>query len=105
LLRVNFNAAYIDAIFVDYPNAPCWGNGVIQTAALGCASDLAVDPTGATKIQNVSGKTMPDSPKFKATLSAEQRIPLGAATPIAPAPSSSRIKIPKPSRVHSDYWI
>jgi len=79
LLRVNLNAAYVDAVFVDYPNAPCWGNGVIQTGALGCASDLAVDPTGATKIQNVSGKTMPDSPKFKATLSAEQRIPLGGS--------------------------
>jgi iron complex outermembrane recepter protein len=79
LLRINFDAAYINAVFVSYVDAPCWGNGVIQTAAQGCVTDLAVDPTGATKVQNVSGKTMPDSPKFKATLSAEQRFPLGAS--------------------------
>jgi iron complex outermembrane receptor protein len=79
LLRINVDAAYIDAKFVDYPNAPCYGNGVTQTAAAGCVGDLAVDPSGATKVQSVSGKTMPDSPKFKTTLSAEQRIPFGGS--------------------------
>jgi iron complex outermembrane receptor protein len=38
-----------------------------------------VDPSGATKIQSVSGKTMPDAPKFKAALSAEQRLPVGGS--------------------------
>jgi iron complex outermembrane recepter protein len=79
-LRINLDAAYIDAKFVEYPNAPCWGNGVTQTAAAGCVADLKVDPTGSTKIQDISGKTMPDSPKFKATLSAEQHIALGGSS-------------------------
>ena len=74
LLRISFNTAYIDAEFVDYPNAPCWGNGVIQTAALGCHADPTV--AGQT-IQDVSGKTMPDSPRFKGTLDVEQRLPIG----------------------------
>jgi iron complex outermembrane receptor protein len=73
LLRINYDIAYIDARFVDYDNAPCWGNGVIQTAALGCHPDAAAP---GSFIQNVSGDTMPDSPRFKGTLEALQRVPL-----------------------------
>ena len=80
LLRLDFNAAYIDARFVNYDNAPCWGNGVIQTAAMGCREDVALlkaNPSlPASFVQNVSGDTMPDSPRFKGTLNAEQRVPL-----------------------------
>ena len=36
LLRIGLDLAYINAKFVDYVGAPCWGNGVTQTPALGC---------------------------------------------------------------------
>ncbi|MDB6012612.1 MAG: hypothetical protein JWL65_4862 [Gammaproteobacteria bacterium] len=67
--RLSLSAAYIDAKFVTYTGAPCYG---LQTAAEGC-----VTPTnGASPSQNVSGATMPNSPKVKATFGLEQRIPL-----------------------------
>jgi iron complex outermembrane receptor protein len=72
-LRLDFSAAYIDAQFVDYKNATCWGNGVIQTLAEGCHPDPTVP---GQLVQDVSGKTMPDSPRFKETLGIEQRVPL-----------------------------
>jgi iron complex outermembrane recepter protein len=69
LTRFSLSAAYIDAKFETYDNAPCYG---LQTAAQGC-----VTPTnGASPSQNVSGDTMPNSPKFKANLGVEQRVPL-----------------------------
>ena len=73
LTRINLSAAYIDAKFVTYNNAPCYG---LQTAAEGCVTPA----NGASPSQNVSGDTMPNSPKFKATFGAEQRVPL----PVAP---------------------
>jgi len=78
-LRIGLNLAYIDAKFIDYTGAPCWGNGVTQTPALGCHPILGPDglPTGGTS-QDVSGDTMPNSPKFRGTLSAEQRVPFGS---------------------------
>ncbi len=53
---LGFNAAYIDARFVKYTGAP----GIV----------------GVSTTQDVSGKPMPNSPKFKFTLSATQTIPL-----------------------------
>jgi iron complex outermembrane recepter protein len=78
LLRIDLDLAYIDAKFVDYTGAPCWGNGVTQTPALGCHPVIGSNgqPTGSTA-QDVSGDTMPDSPRFKGTLLVEQRYPLG----------------------------
>jgi iron complex outermembrane receptor protein len=65
------SAAYIDAKFINYTGAPCYGG---QTAAQGC-----VTPTdGASPSQTVSGDTMPNSPRVKATFGAEQRFPLPA---------------------------
>ena len=80
LTRIGLDLAYINAEFVDYQGAPCWGNGIIQTDALGCHDVLGPGgvPTG-TRVQDVSGQTMPNSPRFKATLSGEQRIPLGGS--------------------------
>jgi iron complex outermembrane recepter protein len=79
-LRIGLDLAYIDAKFIDYTGAPCWGNGVTQTAALGCHPVIGPNglPTGSTS-QDVSGDTMPDSPRFKGTLSADQRLPLGGS--------------------------
>ena len=69
LTRLSLSAAYIDAKFVNYDNAPCYG---LQTAAEGCITPA----NGASPSQNVSGDAMPNSPKFKATLGVEQRLPL-----------------------------
>lgn len=80
--RIGLDLAWIDATFLDYTNAPCWGEpgGIVQTAAQGCYSETVTNPqTGVTVtqgVQNVDGKTMPNSPKFKAVLSADQRIPV-----------------------------
>jgi len=80
--RVGLDAAYIDATFKDYPNAPCWGEpgGIVQTAAQGCTPETVSNAqTGVTVtqgVQNVDGKTMPNSPKFKAVLSLDQRLPV-----------------------------
>jgi iron complex outermembrane receptor protein len=73
LTRIGINLALIDAKFIDYKGAPCWGNGVTQTDALGCTGTT-------TRSQDVSGKTMPDSPRFKGDLFAEQKVPFGAST-------------------------
>jgi iron complex outermembrane receptor protein len=76
--RLNFSAAYIDATFKDYANAPCWGQpgGIVQTAAQGCTPIVV---NGVTQgVQNVDGKTMPNSPKFKAIAGFEQRVPLSS---------------------------
>jgi iron complex outermembrane receptor protein len=74
--RLNFSAAYIDATFKDYANAPCWGQpgGIAQSAAQGCTP---ITVNGVVQgVQNVDGKTMPNSPKFKAIAGFEQRVPL-----------------------------
>jgi iron complex outermembrane receptor protein len=68
-LRVNFNAAYIEAVLKDFRNAPCYG------------PDSPTSPPVAACVggrQDVSGKPMPNAPKFKYTLGLEQRIPLSS---------------------------
>jgi iron complex outermembrane receptor protein len=71
LTRIDFNAAYTNAIFTSYKTATCYAT---QTAAEGCET---VDVGGsAVEQQDVSGKAMPLSPKFKATLGVQHRIPL-----------------------------
>jgi iron complex outermembrane receptor protein len=72
--RIGLNMALIDAKFIDYKGAPCWGNGVTQTDALGCHT---VGTTGGRE-QDVSGQTMPNSPRFKGVLSVDHRLPLGS---------------------------
>jgi iron complex outermembrane receptor protein len=69
--RLNLSAAYIDAKFVTYTGAPCYG---LQTPAEGCVTEVINGQPALA--QNVSGDTMPNSPKFKATFGAEQRVPL-----------------------------
>lgn len=61
---VNIAAAYIDAKFLRFQNAPCYGD---QTLAAGCA---------ANGTQDLSGKPMPDAPHFKFNIDAEHAIPL-----------------------------
>jgi iron complex outermembrane receptor protein len=79
MLRVGFDFAYINAEFVDYTTAPCWGNGVTQTKAMGCQPIYNSSGALIGTQQDVSGQTMPDSPRFKGTLWLEQRLPLGGS--------------------------
>jgi iron complex outermembrane receptor protein len=69
LTRLSLSAAYIDAKFVNYVDAPCYG-----LQAVGCNPQVINGQS--QNVQNVSGDTMPNSPKFKATLGAERRVPL-----------------------------
>ena len=63
MTRLDFNAAYTNAIFTSYKNATCYPT---QTQAEGC---YTVDVSGTPEEeQNVSGDTMPLAPKFKSTL-------------------------------------
>lgn len=100
-LRLNFNAAYIDAKFKEYLGAPCYypdSSGIVP-AGSACFQDLngnnildSGEPTAGQALQTVldandneitpgvvqslSGKTTPNSPKFKFVVGAEQRVPL-----------------------------
>ena len=73
-LRIDLNAAYIDAKFTEYVGAPCYNGDQSGVMPAQCYVDAN---TGAI-VQDLSGKTMPLSPKFKFVLGAEQRIPLSA---------------------------
>ena len=69
--RINFSAAYIDARFLDFNKAPAYPT---QTAAQG-AFLVGLDANGAPIFgQDASGKPMPDSPKVKFTLGADQQV-------------------------------
>jgi iron complex outermembrane receptor protein len=69
------DAAYIDAYFKEWTGAPCvpyYPNGYS-----GGSTNCTLTPSG--DVQNMSGQTMPNAPKFKIYLDAAQRIPLGDA--------------------------
>jgi iron complex outermembrane receptor protein len=66
-LRLNLNAAYVKATLKDFADAPCYSPEIPGTVAANCVN-------GA---QDVSGKPMPNAPKFKYTAGLEQRIPVG----------------------------
>lgn len=71
-LTVNANAAYIDATFVKYDDAECWfASGTTAGTSCYTASSGVLE-------QNVSGKPLPNSPKFKFVLNANQEIPLNS---------------------------
>jgi len=70
-LRLDLNAAYIDAKFTDYKGAPC------SYADVG---GLPAYCSGTPATQDLTDKTMPNSPKLKFVLGAEQRIPLGSSS-------------------------
>ena len=80
LLRVNFSYAYVDAKFNDYTGAPCWyGQNTLGT---GCTPKLGVGTTVSPTnplIQDLSGAVMPNAPKNKFVLGAQQRVPLGSS--------------------------
>ncbi|MBC2664917.1 TonB-dependent receptor [Novosphingobium flavum] len=63
--RFGLSAAYIDAKFTSFKGATCWPD---QTTAQGCVG-------GA---QDLSGKPLPASPKFKFNANVTQTVPLSA---------------------------
>jgi iron complex outermembrane recepter protein len=75
LLRVNVNLAYINAIFTQFTGASCW----LGEPAPACApSTILINgvATPGQPTQNLSGSTMPNSPKFKVNMGVEQRLPM-----------------------------
>jgi iron complex outermembrane recepter protein len=79
LTTLSLNAAYINAVFKDWTNAPCvpfYPNG-LSPGGTGISTNCTLTPSG--DVLDMSGKQMPNAPKFKLFLDAEQRIPLGGA--------------------------
>jgi iron complex outermembrane receptor protein len=80
LTTLSMNAAYIDAIFKEWTHAPCvpfYPEG-LSPAGTGVSTNCTQSSTGGYEL-DMSGKTMPNAPRFKVYLDAEQRIPLGGA--------------------------
>jgi len=77
LTRLGLSAAYIDATFGAYHNAPCYyPDSITVTVPAGCLQETINGVTNNVW-PNLDGKPMPNAPKFKFNLNAEQRIPLG----------------------------
>ncbi|WP_206244433.1 TonB-dependent receptor [Novosphingobium terrae] len=62
--RFNLSGAYTDAKFISFPGAVCYPS---QTAAQGC--------NVSANTQDLTGKPLPSSPKFKLTGSLQQTVP------------------------------
>jgi len=89
LLRLNLNVAYVDAVFTKFLNAPCYYPEVPGTVPGPCYPVAVGSPNN---IQNSSGRPMPNAPKWKYSIGAEQRIPVagGAADVVLGADFSYR---------------
>jgi iron complex outermembrane receptor protein len=75
--RLSAAASYTDAKITKFPGADCYPT---QSAAQGCVAGK----------QDLSGKPLPDSPKFKLNLDAEQRYPLQSVDLLVDVNSSYR---------------
>lgn len=74
-LRLNASVAFVDAEFQRYDAASCYGT---QTAAQGCLTA----PSG-NRYQVMTGKRLPNAPRWKGTIGAEQRFQLDLPVDIA----------------------
>jgi len=70
---VSFSAAYIDAKWVKFTDAQCYGLPTTTTETMPPNAVLRAD---GTWVQDVSGKPMPNSPKFKLVVSPEKSFAL-----------------------------
>jgi iron complex outermembrane receptor protein len=79
LTTLTLSAAYTDAKFKDWTGAPCvpYYPAGLSAAGTGVSTNCTLTANG--DVQNMSGQTMPNAPKFKVYMDAEQRIPLGGA--------------------------
>jgi iron complex outermembrane receptor protein len=77
--RIGLSAAYIDATFKDYKGAPCYyPDSITVTVPAGCVRQTINGVTNNVW-PNLNGKPMPNAPKFKLALNADQHVPLGFA--------------------------
>lgn len=65
------NAAYVNAVFRDYPGAACEPDAVPGVIPSNCTTE-----SDGTVVQNMSGQPMPNSPKWKVFVDAQQLIPM-----------------------------
>ncbi|MBU6206920.1 MAG: TonB-dependent receptor [Alphaproteobacteria bacterium] len=86
-LHLDGSAAYTDATIVSFPNAACYQGQTADQALAGIANiygvgtcGASVSPTGLGNVQDRSGGQLPNSPKFKFTLSATADQDIGAGT-------------------------
>jgi iron complex outermembrane receptor protein len=87
-LSFSVNAAYLDAKIKDYPNAACYAR---QTAAQGCVGGFQT---------NLSGLSMPNTPKVKINGSARYDVEM----PSAPFDASLMLFARYQSKSHSDLF-
>ena len=70
-LTLTLSAAWIDAGIEDYPGANCYSG---QTEAEGCVE--LIPGNSATRVQDLSGKDLNNSPEWKFSLGAQYDVPL-----------------------------
>ena len=70
---LTLNTAYVDAKFKRYPGAACEPNAIPYVLPGNCTANADGSVT-----QDMSGKPMPNSPKWKLYVDGEQRVPLGS---------------------------
>jgi len=87
-LTFSVNAAYLEAVIKDYPNAACYSR---QTAAQGCVGGFQA---------NLSGLTMPNTPKFKMNGSVKYDLDM----PSAPFDASLMLFARYQSKSHGDLF-
>src|SRR5262249_34980291 len=70
LTRIGFSAAYVDATFKDYFNAPCYYSDIGTPGTHippGCVQQSNAQTGAVNNVwPNLNGKPMPNAPKFKA---------------------------------------
>jgi iron complex outermembrane receptor protein len=70
-LTLSTSAAYVDATIDEFPGANCYSN--LQTEAQGC---VPVVPGSSTRVQDLSGEPLNNSPDWKVNFSAQYDQPL-----------------------------
>jgi iron complex outermembrane receptor protein len=71
---ISLSGAYIDAYFADYKGAPCEGFAVAGVPPANCTAQGT--PPNLTYIQDMSGQTMPNAPRWKFYFDGQQKVPL-----------------------------
>lgn len=79
LTTLRMSAAYTHAEFTDWKNAPCVPYYAAGLSATGTGIQTNCTSSANGFVSDMSGNVMPNAPKFKLYLDAEQRVPLGAA--------------------------
>jgi iron complex outermembrane receptor protein len=70
---ITFSGAYVNAVFKDYKGAACQPYAAPYVIPANCTTNADGSVT-----QDMSGKAMPNAPKWKSYLDLQQRVPLGS---------------------------